>query len=217
MVTMRHQLPLTLALTMREVHMTCPCRVAHIEREVDIVAEPLLVVDVQEGFVNAFTNHIPGRVEALIERGDFGPILFTRFVNTESGPYHRFVNWHACSDEPEINLTPGMAAIAREEHIFTKPGYAGIPDDLISYLRENDIERISIVGIDTDMCVLKIAMDIFDLNIEPFVLVDCCASTAGLQAHLAGLAVLARNIGADHLRDAGLSGGHLAAPPPEGE
>jgi hypothetical protein len=24
--------------------------------------------------------------------------------------------------------------------------------------------------------------------------------------------VLARNIGADHLRDAGLSGGHLAAP-----
>lgn len=62
------------------------------------------------------------------------------------------------------------------------------------------------------MCVLKIVMDTFDLNIEPVVLVDCCASTAGLQAHLAGLAVLARNIGADHLRDAGLSEGRLAAP-----
>ena len=26
------------------------------------------------------------------------------------------------------------------------------------------------------MCVLKTAMDVFDLGIEPIVLVDCCAS-----------------------------------------
>lgn len=64
------------------------------------------------------------------------------------------------------------------------------------------------------MCVLKVALDIFDLNIEPVILVDCCASTAGLQSHLAGLAVLARNIGADKLRDVGLGGGSLAAPTP---
>lgn len=68
------------------------------------------------------------------------------------------------------------------------------------------------VGIDTDMCVLKVALDLFDLIIEPLVYVDCCASTLGLQAHFAGLAVLARNIGADRLRDAGLSGGRIAAP-----
>lgn len=56
-------------------------------------------------------------------------------------------------------------------------------------------------------------MDLFDISIEPIVLTDCCASTAGLQAHLAGLAVLSRNIGAGRLRDAGLSDGSLAAPP----
>jgi nicotinamidase-related amidase len=63
------------------------------------------------------------------------------------------------------------------------------------------------------MCVLKIAMDLFDVGIEPIILTDCCASTAGLQAHLAGLAVLSRNIGAQRLRVAGLSDGLLAAPP----
>ncbi len=178
------------------------------------MGDALLVVDVQEGFINEFTQHIPQRVATLIEQGSFEPILFTRFVNTESGPYQRFIGWDACADEPEINLAQDVAVHAREEHIFTKPGYAGIPDALIEYLRDEGIERISIVGIDTDMCVLKIAMDIFDLNIEPIVLADCCASTAGLQAHLAGLAVLARNIGAHHLRDAGLSEGHLAAPAP---
>ena len=74
------------------------------------------------------------------------------------------------------------------------------------------IGKIFIAGIDTDMCVLKIAMDVFDIGIEPIVITDCCASTAGLQAHLAGLAVLSRNIGANRLRDAGLSEGMLAAP-----
>lgn len=87
-----------------------------------------------------------------------------------------------------------------------------MPDQLTDYLRQQRIEQISIVGIDTDMCVLKIAMDLFDIGIEPIVFTDCCASTAGLQAHLAGLAVLSRNIGAMRLRDAGLSGGSLAAP-----
>lgn len=87
-----------------------------------------------------------------------------------------------------------------------------MPDELASYLRQQHIERVFWAGIDTDMCVLKVAMDIFDIGIEPIVLTDCCASTAGLQAHLAGLAVLSRNIGANRLRDAGLSGGLLAAP-----
>jgi nicotinamidase-related amidase len=87
-----------------------------------------------------------------------------------------------------------------------------MPDELTDYLRQQRIEQLSIVGIDTDMCVLKIAMDLFDIGIEPLVFTDCCASTAGLQAHFAGLAVLSRNIGAMRLRDAGLSGGSLAAP-----
>jgi hypothetical protein len=55
-------------------------------------------------------------------------------------------------------------------------------------------------------------MDLFDMGIKPVVLVDCCASTAGLQAHLAGLAVLSRNLGPHQLRDAGLGEGYLAAP-----
>jgi len=173
---------------------------------------PLLVVDVQQGFINDFTRHIPERVVTLIERNAYAPLLFTRFINVEGGPFQRFVGWRDCAREPETNLVPELAPYATDEVTFSKPGHAGISDDLAACLAAEQIERISIVGIDTDMCVLKVALDIFDLNIEPFVLVDCGSSTAGLQSHLAGLAVLARNIGADHLRDAGLSGGHLAAP-----
>jgi hypothetical protein len=61
--------------------------------------------------------------------------------------------------------------------------------------------------------VLTVVVDDFDLGLLPVVQVDCCASTAGLQAHLAGQAVLARNIGATNLRLAGLGEGDLGRPP----
>jgi nicotinamidase-related amidase len=173
---------------------------------------PLLVVDVQNGFINEYTHHIPQRVVALLERGAYEPVLFTRFVNCAGGPYHTILDWHACEREPETNLVPQLTPYAAPDRVFEKLGLAGMPDELAVYLREHKIEEIAILGIDTDMCVLKLAMDAFDRGVKPIVLTDCCASTAGLQAHFAGLAVLSRNIGAQQLREAGLSGGSPAAP-----
>jgi nicotinamidase-related amidase len=176
------------------------------------MSDPLIIVDVQPGFINEFTHHIPQRIVRLIQRNDYAPILFTRFINASDGPYQRFLDWHSCDKEPEINIAPELEPWAKPERVFSKLGLCGMPDELASYLREHGIERIFLAGIDTDMCVLKLAMDFFDMDIEPIVLTDCCASTAGLQAHLAGLAVLSRNIGANRLCDAGLSDGSLAAP-----
>ena len=176
------------------------------------MSEPLLIVDVQPGFINEFTHHIPQRIARLIQRGEYAPVLFTRFINSTDGPYQRFLDWHCCDREPEINIVPELEPFVQQSLVFSKPGLCGMTDDLASYLRDSHIERVFIVGIDTDMCVLKITMDVFDIGIEPIVLTDCCASTAGLQAHLAGLAVLSRNIGAQRLREAGVGDGSLAAP-----
>jgi nicotinamidase-related amidase len=177
--------------------------------------KPLLVVDVQSGFINDFTHHIPQRVVNLIKQGDYTPVLFTRFINSSQGPYVQLLNWQGCNEEPETSLVSELAPFVEPEFVFSKPGLCGLPNELVDYLCQQQVEQVFVVGIDTDMCVLKIAMDLFDHGIEPIVLTDCCASTAGLQAHLAGLAVLSRNIGAQRLRDAGLGGGTLAAPTKE--
>jgi nicotinamidase-related amidase len=176
------------------------------------MASPLLVVDVQQGFLNDYTHHIPDRIVRLIERGEYDPVLFTLFINTPNSPYRRFLDWHECEREPETSLPPVLEPYADPDRTFTKPGLTGLPDELAAFLRERDVQDVTLCGIDTDMCVLKVAMDIFDRGIRPIILTDCCASTAGLQAHLAGLAVLTRNIGAHQLRDAGLSEGVIAAP-----
>lgn len=178
------------------------------------MSDPLIIVEVQSGFINEFTYHIPQRIAHLIRRNEneYAPVLFTRFINIPDGPYQQFLDWHSCEREPEINIAPELEPWVKPESVFSKRGLCGMPEELASYLREQSVERVFLVGIDTDMCVLKLAMDFFDIGIEPIVFTDCCASTAGLQAHLAGLAVLSRNIGANRLREAGLSDGSLAAP-----
>ena len=113
---------------------------------------------------------------------------------------------------PETDLVPEMEELAREGRVFEKRGFTGLPDALAAHLRELKAEEVAVVGIDTDMCVLKVAMDMFDLGIEPIVFVDCCASTSGLQAHLAGLAILSRNIGPHQLRLTELHETYLASP-----
>lgn len=172
----------------------------------------LLIVDVQVGFINPFTHHIPQRLAQLLQTQHFDSVLFTRFINDGEGPYSRFLQWHGCDRDPDIQLVSELQPFAQADLVFSKTGICGLPEELAVYLQQHSIAQVSIAGIDTDMCVLKIAMDLFDVGIEPIVLADCCASTAGLQAHLAGLAVLSRNIGAQRLREAGVGNGMLAAP-----
>jgi nicotinamidase-related amidase len=176
------------------------------------MSKTLLVVDAQVGFINDFTHHIPKRIVQLIQQENYSRILFTKFINSPDSPYTRLLDWRSCNQSPEIDLASELKPFADERLVFTKPGLCGLPHQLIEYFKQHQIQQVFVTGIDTDMCVLKIAMDLFDHGVEPIVITDCCASTAGLQAHLAGLAVLSRNIGAQRLWQAGLGDRTLAAP-----
>lgn len=176
------------------------------------MSQPLLVVDVQHGFLNEFTGHIPDRVARLIDMGAYDPVLFTVFVNTPESPYQRLLKWTGSAEPPDTEIAPELSRFTSPERVFMKHGLTGLPAALAETLQKLPATEVGVVGIDTDMCVLKIAMDVFDLGIEPVVLVDCCASTAGLQAHLAGLAILSRNIGPHQLRLTALHETYLASP-----
>lgn len=177
------------------------------------MTEPLIIVDVQEGFINDYTRHVPERIARLVAEGKYQPIIFTRFVNVDGSPYRRILDWHGCAEEDETRICASLEELSTKGDIYIKAGHTGLSQQMREELSKRQFRRVAVAGIDTDMCVLKTAMDLFDLGIEPLVLIDCCASTAGLQAHLAGLAILSRNIGVHALRYTGLGNGYLAAQP----
>ena len=66
----------------------------------------LLVVDVQNGFVNEHTRHVIEPINRLI--GAFSgrgvPVAFTRFVNTPDSGYQRWIGWTRFMRGPENDL-----------------------------------------------------------------------------------------------------------------
>ena len=160
----------------------------------------LLVVDVQNGFVNEHTQHIIGPVNALIGAfiGGGEPLAFTRFVNTSGSGYERWLGWTRFMHRPENNLFD--AVDVGSAPVFVKHGYTAFTDEFSHYLDENSIARLVLCGIATDGCVLKTAVDAFERGIEPVVITDACASHAGRAIHDAGLLLLARFIGAGQLK-----------------
>lgn len=70
----------------------------------------------------------------------------------------------------------------------------------LSQMNDGDIPReIYIAGLDTEVCVLRIATALFEYNIRPVVLASYCASNGGLNSHEAGIRALERLIGKEQI------------------
>ncbi|MBX3028549.1 MAG: cysteine hydrolase [Chloroflexi bacterium] len=161
----------------------------------------LVVVDVQQGFVVPETQAIVPRIVDHIEhaRERYALVIATRFVNRPGSLYETERDWPAMADRPATDLLPGVRAAA--DLVITKHGLAPRPEDLVPALRERDVERVELCGIDTDQCVLATALLLWDARIAPRVLAELCASSGGVDMHTAGLAIARRSIGDRNVTD----------------
>ena len=151
----------------------------------------LIVIDVQRGFVNEHTRHVPPVVERL--QSGYDRIHATRFVNAEGSPYRKILGWHRFAEgapDTELAFRPAARAAIARKHV-----YSCVSETLLRELRERGTAEVSLCGIDTDACVLVSAVDFFQRGIRPLVLAEACASHAGPERHEAGLRLLERLVG----------------------
>ena len=57
--------------------------------------------------------------------------------------------------------------------------YTVLDENLKEFMDANKITKVFLCGIYTDVCIIKTAMDLFDNNIETFVIKDACNSLHG--------------------------------------
>lgn len=160
----------------------------------------LLVVDVQNGFTRyEQTRHTAEKIKNLINAKIFDSVIATRFFNKQGSQYTEFLHWNRLLNAPDTDLVEGIVA----DYVVDKNIYTCLTNEFINLLiKINNGVRpkyVFIVGIDTDCCVLKIAVDLFEQYIMPIVLTDYCNSNGGPNSHQAGLTVLSRNIGKNAL------------------
>lgn len=157
----------------------------------------LLAIDIQQGFINPHTRHIPHRVARLIDHANYQSVIATRFVNTASSPWVRLMHWHGMTTVGEQALHPLISE--RATRTFDKTTYSAATPDLLAMLRDTHCTGVDVCGLDTEACVLMTAATLFEHGIDVRVLTNLCASSMSLSAHRAGLTALRSLIGADRI------------------
>lgn len=155
----------------------------------------LLVIDAQKDFINDNTRPYLYKIQKLIENDEYEKIAFTKFINSKDSIWYKKLNYKGCMTEEEQDIM-----LDTENYkVFEKNIYSALNKELIEYIEENNIEQIYLCGFDTDACVLKTALDLFENNYEVYVLKDYCMCCAGQIIHNETIENLKRLIGREYV------------------
>ncbi|CUU57846.1 Nicotinamidase-related amidase [Parafrankia irregularis] len=166
-------------------------------------ASPVLVViDAQNGFLTEHSRPVVPTIVDLVQRWQAagGATIFTRYLNFPGSQYERIMGWTKLQESPETDLVDELspyhekATAVVDKTIYTLFNEAGS-----AVVAEHEWTDLYICGIDTNSCVLKTAVDAFERDLTPWIVVDACASHSGPEAHDAGLLVARKFIGESQL------------------
>lgn len=153
----------------------------------------LLVIDLQNAFINKNTKSIPRKIKRIIQNNQYDKIAFTRFINSYDSIFVKKLKYYRCITDEDKKIVIDV----ENGKVFDKSIYSAVNNELIEFIKENNIEEIYLCGIDTECCVLKTALDLFELGYNVYVLKKYCGSTRGIIRHNKALNTLRRNIGKD--------------------
>jgi nicotinamidase-related amidase len=160
--------------------------------------EALLVIDVQNYFINDRTKNIPRKVSEYIANNHqlFDLIIFTNFVNTRQSPVFRFLHWEKSVRSPDTDIAPELEPALKFGIVFSKDVLSALRiPSVSSLLKEHMIKNLYVCGIDTDSCVLATAYDAFDKGYRVSLLENLSMSHGGKNLHEAAVTLFRRNIG----------------------
>jgi nicotinamidase-related amidase len=169
----------------------------------------LMVIDVQNGFINQSSAAVVPVVRELAAwwAGTGRPTIFTRYWNYSGSPWQSLLGWHALAGPPDTDLVDELTTLAESKtaHVLDKTTYTAFTADGAALLKRLGVGEVVLCGIATDACVLKTAIDAFELGYIPWVVRDAVASNStrrpAHEIHKSALGLLSRLIGAGQLID----------------
>lgn len=143
----------------------------------------LLAVDVQKEF-----QDLDGRYDKIISYikaapGKYDKVYATVCANKPDSPFIKNRVWFDCLNGVEpLEFSP--------DEVRVKYGYG-----FLDYSWLDPENHYDIIGFNTDCCVLKVALDLFDRGYDFHVLTDYCYCSGGGEEHRRGTAVLQNLLG----------------------
>jgi nicotinamidase-related amidase len=179
----------------------------------------LVVVDVQNGFVRGESAHVVPVIADLVRRWQAtgGDVVFTRYLNFPGSNFEKLFKWSKLMQAPETDIVPELDPyVEKATAVVDKTIYSLFNDEGTDLVREHGWTDLYICGIATESCVLKTAVDAFEVDLTPWFIEDASASHAGRHAHEAGVLVASRFIGPDQIIKVADIPAGLLSPPSRG-
>ena len=155
----------------------------------------LIVVDVQNYFLNESTKHLPARIAGYIKSSSFDFVLLTKFVNSRKSNFAKSLGWHNCNSSPDTDIPKELEEFTNGHNVFEKNTFSAFKNvQMVKFLLRNKISKVYLCGTDSDACVLASAYDAFDLGFSVKVVKELCASCNGNDFHEYGRAIIERNL-----------------------
>jgi len=151
----------------------------------------LIVIDVQNYFVNDNTKILPQKIAKFIENNKFDFVLFAKFVNKEDSNFFKILDWKECTSSPDTDIHSTLSKFVNKNNVFEKSTYSIFKSKkLAKFLKKNNITKLFLCGIDTDACVLASAYDGFDIGYNIEILKDLCLSHYGEKLNNSALNII---------------------------
>lgn len=155
----------------------------------------LLVIDVQNNFINENTSKVLDNIKNLVNSKMYDIVAFTRFINDEDSIWYKKLSYKGCMTKEQQEIVIDT----KNYKIFDKKIYTALNEELKKFITENNIKEIYLCGFDTDACVQKTAIDMFEQNYNVYILKDYCMSHIGEETHNAYINNMKRLIGKDRV------------------
>jgi nicotinamidase-related amidase len=162
----------------------------------------LVVVDVQNGFITEYSQSVVPVIADLVRRWQAacGDVVFTRYLNYPGSPFERLIGWTKMTDGPQTELVSELTPyVGPQTPVIEKYIYTLFTPEGTNLVDERGWTDLYVCGIDTEICVLKTAVDAFEHGLTPWILEDASASHSGPKAHAAGLFIAGRFIGTNQI------------------
>lgn len=154
----------------------------------------LLLIDIQDGFMNEVTKHIPTNVIKHIENFDYDLVIATRFINKTESLHKSELNMKDMTMlSSHAKLVHGIKEVS--DIVLMKSTYTSLTEDVAKLLDKNELREVYLAGLNTDTSIMATAFDLFDKGIKPKILSHLCATVNGKERNECALEIMKSAIG----------------------
>jgi len=149
----------------------------------------LVLVDIQDGFVNDRNRWIISNIQKVLKEGEYTLTVEANFHAEKGSLWDRKTQWTF----PLSPTIPQIKALLGQNNILvtktTKSVFKG-NQDILWILKEKGVEEIHIVGLDTNDCVFATAQEAFDLGFFTYVIEECTETSEDVELRESALKIL---------------------------